>query len=89
MHEVRVSKGWVSCWGPHQKGNKAAEKTLGKLKRLKKGSRINIQKYRVAQRQAKHKDEEQQQQKEGTTYCASAFNDLTVVTEPARKRKKK
>ena len=62
---------------------------MGELKRLKKGSRINIQKYRVAQRQAKQKDEEQQQQKEGTTYCAGAFNELTAVKEPARKRKKK
>ena len=40
---------------------KAAEKTLGELKRLKKdpGSTYSVQKYRVAQRQAKHKDEKQ------------------------------
>ena len=38
---------------------KAAEETLGELKRLKKGSRISIKKYRVARRQAKQRDEEQ------------------------------
>ena len=75
MHEVMARAGLAV--GAHTR------KTLGKLKRLKKGSRINIQKYRVAQRQAKHKDEEQRQQKEGTTYRAGAFK------EPARKRKKK
>ena len=45
-------------------------------------------KYRVARRQARQRDEEQRRQKEGTTYSAGAFNELTVTTEPARKRKK-
>ena len=68
---------------------KAAEETLGELKRLNKGSRIRDKKYRVARRQAKQRDEEQRRQKEGTTFGTGAFNELTVATKPARKRKKK
>ena len=36
---------------------------------------------------AKKRDEEQRLQKEGTTYGASAFNELAVTAEPAKKRK--
>ena len=61
MHEVMARAGLAV--GAHTE--RKQEKSLGKLKRLKKGSRINIQKYRVAQRQAKHKDEEQQATKGG------------------------
>ena len=61
----------------------------GRIKKAVKRIQDQHKKYRVACRQAKQRDEEQRRQKEGTTYGASAFNELTVATEPARKRKKR
>ena len=80
-------KGWVFCWGSHQKGKQ--QKRLWANIKAEKRIQDQHKKYRVAGRQAKQKDEEQRRQKEGTTYGAGAFNELTVATEPARKRKER
>ena len=56
----------------------------GQINKVEKRIQDQHKKYRVAHRQAKQRDEEQRRQKEGTTY-----NELTVATEPARKRKKR
>ena len=60
-----------------------------RIKKAEKRIQDQHKKYRVALRQAKQRDEEQRRQKEGTPYGAGAFNELTVATEPARKRKKR
>ena len=59
-----------------------------RIKKAEKRIQDQHKKYRVARRQAKQRDEEQRRQKEGTTYSAGAFNELTVTTAPAKKRKK-
>ena len=63
---------------------KAAEETLGELKRLKKGSRINIKNTELlADKQSK------ETRNNGDKRRAGAFSELTVAIEPARKRKKR
>ena len=67
----------------------SSRRDSGRIKKAEKRIQDQHKKYRVALRQAKQRDEEQRRQKEGTTYGAGAFNELTVATEPARKRKKR
>ena len=74
--------------GAHTR-KESSKRDFGRIKKVEKRIQIQHKKYRVAHRQAKQRDEEQGRQKEGTTYCAGAFNELTVATEPARKRKER
>ena len=67
----------------------SSRRDSGQIKKAEKRIQDQHKKYRVACRQAKQRDEEQRRQKEGTTYGAGAFNELTVATEAARKRKKR
>lgn len=66
--------------GAHTR-KESGRRDSGRIKKAEK-------KYRVARRHAKQRNEEQRRQKEGPTYGAGAFNELTVATEPARKRKR-
>ena len=64
-----------------------AEETLGELKRLKKGSRIGIKNTELlADEQSK---ETRNNGDKRRAHSAGAFNELTVATEPAKKRKKR
>ena len=64
-----------------------AEETLGELKRLKKGSRIGIKNTELlADEKSKEKMNNDDKRR---AHSAGAFNELTVATEPARKRKKR
>lgn len=71
-----------------QTRKESSRRDSGRIKKAEKRIQEQHKKYRVARRQARQRDEEQRRQKEGTTYSAGAFNELTVTTEPARKRKK-
>lgn len=66
----------------------STRKDSEQIKKAEKRIQDQHKKHRVAQRQAKQSDEEQRRQKEGTTYSAGAFNELTVTTVPPKKRKK-
>ena len=70
-------------------GKESHRRDSGRIKKAENRIQEQHKKYRVARRQARQRDEEQGRQREGTTYSDGAFNELTVTTEPARKRKKK
>ena len=74
--------------GTHTR-KESSRRDSGRIKKAEKRIQDQHKKYRVARRQTKQRDEEQWRQKEGTTYGAGAFSELTVATEPARKRKKR
>ena len=74
--------------GAHTR-KKSSRRDSGRIKKAEKRIQDQHKKYRVARRQAKQRDKEQQRQKEGKTYSACAFNELTVATESARERKKR
>ena len=85
-HEVMAKAGLAV--GVHTR-KESHRRDSGRIKKAENRIQEQHKKYRVARRQARQRDEEQRRQREGTTYSAGAFNELTVTTEPARKRKKK
>ena len=85
-HEVMARAGLAV--GGHTR-KESTRRDSERIKKAEKRIQDQHKKYRVARRQAKQRDEEQRRQKEGTTYSAGAFNELTVTTAPAKKRKKK
>ena len=74
--------------GAHTR-KESSRRDSGQIKKAEKRIQDQHKKYRVACRQAKQRDKEQRRQKEGTTYCAGAFNEPTDATESARKGKKR
>jgi len=78
-HEVMVKAGLA--FGAHTRKESRRRDSEKRIQEQQK-------RCRVARRQARQRDEEQRRQKEGTTYNAGAFSELTVTTEPVMKRKK-
>ena len=83
-HEV-MARAWLAVEG--QTRRESTRRDSESIKKAEKRIQDQHKKYRVARRQAKQTDEEQRRQKEGTTYSAGDFNELTVTTAPAKKRK--
>ena len=84
-HEVMVKAGLT--FGAHNR-KESRQRDSGRIKNAEKRIQEQHKRCRVARRQVRQRDEEQRRQKEGTTYSAGAFSELTVTTEPAMKRKK-
>jgi len=60
-----------------------------RVKQAEKRVQDRHKKYRVARRQAKQRDEDLRNRREGVTYEAGAFGELEPCNEPKRKKRAK